>query len=239
MFLERKKTVKIKNKIMLLTAGVITILMYSTTTSHAALQANGKSTKTDLMNNWLLNIRKMEATGGTLGLSDTINTTNLTSSASESNNLDIHMELNTEYGAMAILSASSYGNPNKINSGETTTGNKSGVYINLNKEWVAAAGKSVANGSVPNFANANSKYKNIYDKDSYVTKRGDALVETKGWHGSNSSEWLDGNGESGFVRAASGSVFSYNGVRGNWNGYAILTKSYNATRAVVVIGNGL
>ena len=48
------------------------------------------------------------------------------------------MEKNTEYGAMAILSASSYGNQSKIESGGTTTGNKSGVYINLNKEWVSA-----------------------------------------------------------------------------------------------------
>ena len=50
-------------------------------------------------------------------------------------NLDIHMEKNTEYGAMAILSASAYGNQNVIGDGETTTGNKSGVYMKLNKEW--------------------------------------------------------------------------------------------------------
>lgn len=221
-----------KTKLKLLICIVIVILMYIPTTSNAALQANGKSIKQDNVANWLLKIRKMEATGGTLGLQDTINTTDLTSTANQSNNLDIHMELNTEYGAMAILSASAYGNQNKINSGETTTGNKSGVYINLNKERVAAHGSSV--NSV--FSNVNSKYKNSYT-NTYVAKRGDAIGETAGWHSSSTSYWFDGSMRTGLIRAHGGSIFSYY-AHDTYDSMAFINKSW-ASRAVVVIGNGL
>lgn len=202
---------------------------------NAALQANGNSSKTDTIWNWLLNIRKMEETGGTLGLTDTINTTDLTSSASQSNNLDIHMQKNTEYGAMALLSASAYGNPNKINDGETTTGNKSGVYINLNNEWVSAGTIS----SVQQYTNANAKYKNIYTT-SYVARAGDAIAETAGWHGSGARTWIDYNNNSGLMRATSGSLFSYYGHSAPsyfYIGAAWYSMPYH-TRAVIVIGNG-
>lgn len=168
---------KILKTTMLTLVFATTLVLTNTVTSKAALQANGNTSKPDTIENWLLNIRKMEETGGTLGLTDTINTTDLTSSASTSNNLDIHMEKNTEYGAMAILSASAYGNQNKINSGETTTGNKSGVYINLNKEWVSAGSLT----GYAQFENANVKYKNAYTT-KYVAKVGDAISETAGWH---------------------------------------------------------
>lgn len=173
---------KTKNKIMLLTGMSIAILMCSATNSNAALQANGKSVKKAIVANWIKNVRQMEAVGGTLGLTDTINTTDLTSSATTSNNLDIHMELNTEYGAMAILSASSYGNQSKINDGETTTGNKSGVYININKELVASQAST---------GNYNPKYVNIYTT-KYAAKIGDAIEETKGWY--NRISYMEGSG---------------------------------------------
>lgn len=193
------------------------IMMYIPTRSKAGLQANGESVKQDSINNWLLNVRQMESSGGTLGLTDSINQTNLTSSAETSNNLDIHMEKNTEYGAMAILSASSYGKPDKVNDGETTTGNKSGIYININKEWVAAGALT----ELSRYVNANPRYKNYYT-NSYVAKYGDAIEETKGWHGSGASTWLIANGDynggnnnpnakSGLLRAYSGSIFSYFG----------------------------
>ena len=166
------------------------IMMYIPTRSKAGLQANGESVKQDSINNWLLNVRQMESSGGTLGLTDSINQTNLTSSAETSNNLDIHMEKNTEYGAMAILSASSYGKPDKVNDGETTTGNKSGIYININKEWVAAGALT----ELSRYVNANPRYKNYYT-NSYVAKYGDAIEETKGWHGSGASTWLIANGD--------------------------------------------
>lgn len=215
------------------------IMMYIPTKSKAALQANGESVKKDTINNWLLNVREMETSGGTLGLTDSINQTNLTSSAETSNNLDIHMEKNTEYGAMAILSASSYGKPDKVNDGETTTGNKSGIYININKEWVAAGSLTV----ISRYVNANSRYKNYYT-GSYVAKQGDAIAETVGWHGSGASTWISGphkNERSGLLRACSGSIFSYYGRGYEWtyeNHDADYVYSW-ATRAVVVIGEGI
>ena len=112
------------------------LIMIGAGDSKAVLQSNGNDGATYNLSDWMLNVRKMEELGGAMGLSETLNS-NLTSS-SDSNNIDVHMEKNTEYGALAILSASSYGNPNKINDGETTTGNATGVVMKLNNEWVAA-----------------------------------------------------------------------------------------------------
>lgn len=216
------------------------IMMYIPTKSKAGLQANGESVKQDSINNWLFNVRQMESSGGTLGLTDSINQTNLTSSAETSNNLDIHMEKNTEYGAMAILSASSYGKPDKVNDGETTTGNKSGIYININKEWVAAGALT----ELSRYVNANPRYKNYYT-NSYVAKYGDAIEETKGWHGSGASAWVGGyyTSQAGLLRAYNGSLFSYYGTEGNgmypWNRFDANCQKPWATRAVVVIGEGI
>ncbi len=103
----------------------------------AVLQSNGNTPVKYGLNNYIVNVRKMEALGGAMGLTETLND-NLTSTTS--NNIDVHMEKNTEYGAMAILSASNYGNPGRINNGETTTGNKSGIVINFNNEVTSVQG---------------------------------------------------------------------------------------------------
>ncbi len=200
--------------------------------ANAALQANGNGSKTDTIGNWLLNIRKMEETGGTLGLTDTINTTDLTSSASQSNNLDVHMQKNTEYGAMAILSASAYGNPNKINDGETTTGNKSGVYMKMNGEWVSAAEKDM--DLCPPVINSNNKYKNLYT--GYSTKIGDAIKDTKGWHSNVKKDaWISVPSYSGLIRAYTDSIFSFYGIG---NHMVTHYSTPRTTRSVIVIGNG-
>ena len=75
----------------------------------AALQANPNThvKKTATPTNWMNNIRKMEEANGAMGLSESLNS-DLTSK--ESNNIDVHMMRATEYGAIAILSASGYGN---------------------------------------------------------------------------------------------------------------------------------
>ena len=205
---------------------IIMIYLIIPNKTQGALQANGDTAKKDTMNNWMINIRNMQASGGALGLTDTINS-NLTS---ENKDLDIHMEKNTEYGAMIILSASSYGKPDKINDGETTTGNATGVVIKLNNDYgemVVAGGSSVGN-LVSNFNNALGRYKNIYG--SHV---GDAMTETNGWHGSGRCSWLYRNTYI-FTRATyKGSVFGY---VGDWN------QGHNnavATRAVVVVGSGI
>ena len=133
------------------------ILVFSTT-SKAALESNGNTPATKDVGSWLNSIRKMEAAGGTLGLSETINDTTLLST-SGSNSLDIHMEKNGEYGIMAILSASAYGNPNPVGDGETTTGNPTGIKINLNKEWVSAGTIT----SCAQYVNADARYKDVYE----------------------------------------------------------------------------
>lgn len=227
---------KIKEKLSIMGVSIILIgTIVSPIKSNAALQANGTTGTKANFDNWLLNIRKMEETGGTLGLLDTINTTNLTSSAEQKNNIDIHMQKNTEYGAMAILSASAYGNQKKINAGETTTGNKTGVYMYLNNEWVAAGELSAST----RFKNANEKYKNKYTLE-YVAKKGDAIKETEGWHGSQDLTWLNAD-RSGVLRSHAGSIFSYYGYSysGNFGyGYAANYENEWYSRAVIVVGNG-
>lgn len=214
--------------------------------TQGALQANGDTAKKDSINNWMINIRKMQSSGGALGLTDTINS-NLTS---ENKNLDIHMEKNTEYGAMVILSASSYGNPNKVNDGETTTGNETGVAMNINKEWTAMGCVELSN-YVANFKNALARYKNIYPA-GYAPKVGDAIQETQGWHGSvpNAGAVSWGNSSNawqrkfGILRGYSGGIFSYmmlaSGVAGNdgINADTYPTKPWYS-RAVVVVGSGV
>ena len=208
--------------------GVIlfTIVALITNKSNAALQSNGDAPATKNIGTWLLEVRKMQTSGGTLGLSDTIDTTTLTSN---NTNLDIHMEKNTEYGAMALLSASAYGKPDKINDGETTTGNKSGIYMNINKEWVAAGRLTQSI-----YANANNRYKNDYTT-TYSEKTGDAILN---WHGATNLKWIYSNGIDGLIRAYSGSIFSYNGYGLGDLGDALYTRLH-ATRAVIVNGSNV
>lgn len=170
---------KIKRKILILSILVLFITIQPNN-SKAALQSNGGTSVKKDRNQWILQIRQMQELGGTLGRTDTINTTNLMSNATD---LDIHMEKNTEYGAMAILSASSYGNPNKIQNGDTTTGNSTGIVID------GSVGEHVA--IYTSDLGLAKRYVNLYGV-SYVAKAGDAVSETAGWHGS-SSNWIDAN----------------------------------------------
>ena len=219
--------------------------MLSTGNVKAVLQSNGNTNATYDVGNWMTKIRQMESLGGAMGFSETLNS-NLTSS-SGSNNIDVHMQKNTEYGALAILSASSYGNPNKVESGQTTTGNVTGVVMKLNKEWVVA----VTNNTWISPANvAAARYKNVYQPKVYTAKVGDGIQGVVGWHGSGASTWITGWGDdylerNAVVRSYSGSIFSYyaygydNGGLENLNhwGDGYSGKSW-ASRAVVVMGEG-
>ena len=102
------------------------LLLINSINVQATLQANPNThnKKADSLGNWLTNFRKMEEANGAMGLKETLNS-DLTAS-SESNNIDVHMMKSTEYGAIAILSASGYGNPEILQNSEikTTTGNK-------------------------------------------------------------------------------------------------------------------
>lgn len=208
------------------------MVLNGTTSSKAVLQSNGNTGAIYNLSDWMINVRKMEELGGAMGLSETLNS-NLTSSSS-SNGIDVHMQKNTEYGALAILSASSYGNPNKVNDGETTTGNATGVVMKLNYEWVAAGTVNLAT----NYASAVGRYKNVAD-GTYYKRNGDAITETRGWHGSWTSTWIYDIDASGLVRAGSGSIFSYDG-KGTAYGdrFARYDIPYSS-RAVIVQGKGI
>ena len=219
------------------------MVLNGTTSSKAVLQSNGNTGATYNLNDWMVNVRKMEELGGAMGLSETLNS-NLTAS-SDSNNIDVHMQKNTEYGALAILSASSYGNPNKINSGETTTGNVTGVVVRLNWEWVAAGTSSGGN----NYNTAAGRYKNIYTP-SYVKKIGDAILETRLWGSNNEDNFLWALGGSrGIVRSydrkwsGTSSIFTYTtaGLQGDGSmgTYDADSKYAYRSRAVIVQGEGI
>lgn len=204
----RKKSKKMIVMSMILGLGVI----LQVNTAEAALQSNPSGTPiTANLNDWVYYTRQMQATGGTLGLTDSISDTDLTSS---NKNLDIHMQKNTEYGAVAILSASAYGNPEKIVDGGTTTGNSSGVVMRLNGEWTASG---ATNTSVWAMQVAAKRYWNTYTADGGSAKKGDATGETAWWHGSSYATWLAHpcdwhNGQiqnTGLIRARGGSIFSY------------------------------
>lgn len=87
------------------------------------------------------------------------------------------------------------------------------------------------------FNTANAKYKNIYIRNNYVAKSGDAIEETKGWHNSKKFTWL-GNEYGILLRAYSDSIFSYYG--GCYGASDNIDANYDkswTTRACIVIGN--
>lgn len=221
---------------LIITIILLSMILIPFSTVKAGLQANPNThyKKADILNNWMLNMRKMEETGGAMGLNETLNA-DLTSS-SESNNIDVHCVRSTEYGAVAILSASGYGNQQKLQEStiKTTTGNKTGVYFSgANWEYVAGGNEA----SVPN--GANSIYYDSYSKDINITKVGDAMGTAttenpgcRGWHSASMFTW-----------------FRYNNyfVRGNGGLFSIYTMNYNGNgetniacgRGVAVCGVGL
>ena len=217
---------------------LMSMILITPTISQAALQSNGDTAVTYTIDQWIWQVREMQGAGGTLGLTDTMEYENEDKYLTSNNpNLDIHMEKNTEYGAMAILSASSYGNPNPIANGETTTGNSTGVTINFNNEWVSA-GCSELGSRFVNFAKAVGRYKNIYTL-TYEAKAGDAIKETQRWHGTKLPTWLKTANVDGLARGNNDSVFMYQATR-QWDSYQNKFSARRlGTRAVVVVGTGI
>ena len=221
-------------------------IMLIPTKAHAALQSNGNSAVTKNFESWLLQIRQMQSAGGTLGLSDTINTSDL---SSNNTNLDIHMEKNTEYGGYVLLSASAYGNPNKITDGQTTTGNATGIVMKINGEWTAS-GSGLNSSALAKSAKGRyivRDYTPNYNGSASITGSthvGDA-INTGSWHGASNNGWLTWETSSALVRAYSGSIFSYNGTgrdgagRGSVYDGIGYYKTGHYSRAIVVVGAGV
>ena len=198
------------------------MVLNGTTSSKAVLQSNGNDGATYNLNDWMVNVRKMEELGGAMGLSETLNS-NLTSS-SDSNNIDVHMMRTTEYGAIAILSASGYGNSKTLQNSsiKTTTGNKTGVYFTgTTWEWNAGG----LQGYI--FRGVNAKYYDSYTGSSSSAKVGDA-IGCRGWHSASTSNWVTENNP--YFARDNGGLFS---IDDDDNGVAY------AGRGVAVCGAGL
>ena len=233
-----KKMKKLKQALVTSTL-VLGILTISGTISKAALQANPTThNKPQIAAGavWIQQIREMEKSGQTMGLNETINT-DLTSASS--NNIDVHMMRTTEYGAMAILSASGFGYSGRLQDApvKSTTGNVTGVYVTGNRwEWTAGVYSSTST------VGKDARYYDLYTINAQTSaKVGDALgLDTyttnpgcSGWHGASSANWL--NATSYGFRRGSGGMFSFHGSNtGNyWTSY-----SY-CGRGVAVVGTGL
>lgn len=184
------KKILLKIFIIILGIGIIAVTL-SSSQVQAAIQSNPNTHYIKQYRSiyWISYFRNMEKVGEALGLSETIDGTTLLST-SESNNLDSHMIKSTEFGAIAILSASGYGNPNilKNSTMQTTTGNETGVYItystySTNEENVAAG----TLGRI--FGGVDGRYYDEYTTTQDSAKVGDALGTAttvnpgcRGWH---------------------------------------------------------
>ncbi len=203
---------KIKNKILVLSIILFAVALIPAGQVKASLQANPNThnKKGDGVTNWMSNIRSMEKSGEAMGLSETLNT-DLTAS-SDSNGIDVHMMKSTEYGAIAILSASGYGNPSTLQNSKvkTTTGNKTGVYFSgANWEFVAGG----LQGSI--FRGVNSKYYDSYTGSQTSAKVGDALgtstTENPGctrWHSASEGSMVHDSSYCYLLRGKGG-LFSF------------------------------
>lgn len=235
---------KLKKQMIIVSMIIILYWLLQPSCVSAAFQANGGTPALKTLNDWIALVRIMQVAGGALGLTDELtydaNVTGGNNWTSNNKNLDIHMEKNTEYGALALLSASSYGNPNIIANGETTTGNKTGVYMYINGERVAAG---TSNTKATYMYTAAKRYwddygSNTYNKGNvgyltYETKIGDAAGDNVGlWHNASNVSWMYAEGGGyisgtqqpgdaavprvGLRRASSGSIFSHNGYGFSW-----------------------
>lgn len=211
--------------------------------SKATLQANPNThvKKVDLLANWITNARNMEKQGEALGLSETLNS-DLTAS-SENNGIDMHMMKSTEYGGIAILSASGYGNPQTLQQSaiKTTTGNKTGVYF-TGTDWEYVSGG--LEGSIPN--GVNPIYYDKYTGDSNITKVGDALGTAttanpgcRGWHSAANFRWIGDPRVPYLIRGAS-ALFSASAIGYYYGSNYLADVGINSCgRGVAVCGEGL
>ena len=183
----------------------------------------------------------METSGQTMGLNEILND-DLTPTSS--NNIDVHMLKSTEYGAMAILSASGFGYSGKLQDApvKSTTGNVTGVYITGTRdEWTAG----VCEAST---VRKDARYYDLYTINNQTSaKVGDALgLDTytnnpgcAGWHGASFSitqSWINSE-KRGFVRGLNGIFFFH--AWASYDGYYEWTTNSYCGRGVAVAGSGL
>ena len=233
-----KNTKKLKQALVTSTL-LLGMLTIGGTSSQAALQANAtthNAPKGATGASWIQSIREMEKSGQTMGLNETINT-DLTPTTS--NNIDVHMMRATEYGAMAILSASGFGYSGKLQDApvKSTTGNVTGVYVLGNRyEWTAGVGSTSTVGKDARYYDlykigdlTSAKIGDAAGLDTYTTNPG-----CMSWHGAFCA-WFETDG-CGLLRGGRG-MFSHGGR--NMCNAAAWTSYNHYGRGVAVVGTGL
>ena len=169
-----------KKKILITTGVIIIIILLLTIlqgkVNAATLQSNPKTyyKNRDSAENWMKSIRTMEFSGGAMGLSEKVNGDQ--TFKENSNNIDVHMMRNTEYGAIAILSVSGYGNSKTIPNStvKSTTGNETGVYYNTIKNTDNYCEFTAGGFYGKIYRTIDKRYYDAY-ADIGITKIGDAL----------------------------------------------------------------
>ena len=227
---------KTKLKVMISIIIALCIIAISNTVQ-ANYQSNNGTKKTEQATTWVTGVRRMEAVNNVMGLTETINANGTFSG--ESNNIDVHMMKGTEFGTMAILSASKeYGKQGSgtdryVKNGtgtalKTTTGNISGIYFdnnNIGREWMAA-------GNADFLLGVASRYRNNYNNSTTSVIAGDAM-NIGNWHSKNSSSRTSSVAAGYYrfinVNDTTSSIFTYSNA-----GYT----SAVATRAAIVNGKG-
>lgn len=173
--------------------------------------------------------RKMEAKGGVLGLSESINST--TYIGTTGNGIDAHMALNTEWGAIALLTDSGYGIGKGISgkSTKTSTDNATGVYNLADGTWeyVASTYSGTTSSYNEKMRGADARYFSSYS--SQTPKAGDALQCTN-WLSASYTSWTYASFP--VFRRGFGGLFGFSGGTGSGD-------SISGSRAVVVCGAGL
>lgn len=229
-----KEKTKLQTKLTALAVTLFAAAVLPTGHVKAALQSNPNTQYKTNYNptTWMTQIRQIETSGNAMGLSETLDTTSLIAT-SESNGIDVHMMKSTEYGAIAILSASGYGNPQTLQSSsvKTTTGNKTGIYFSgSNWEWVAGG----LEGSI--FSGVNSRYFDTYSGGQASARIGDALGSASttnpgcaGWHSASNSYWVDSSVP--YFARGSGGLFGFV--------YGSNASDISCARGVAVVGAGL
>lgn len=222
---------KVKIMILFIVLGMLLIIPNS---AHAGYQSKpGEALTGKYADVHFVGCRKMETSGGVLGLEEGLND-DYTGTTVGGNGIDAHMALNTEWGTIALFTNSQYGVKTGISgqkNDSTSTGNATGIYglANSTAETVASSydGQTAVYGAT--IRSANERYFNNYA--SQTTKAGDAL-ECQKWLGADVNGWITA-GRPVFLRNFSYTLFGFSYSGGGSN------LGMGSTRAVVVCGAGL
>ena len=142
------------------------IMLISTTGAYANFQIRPDRSQCKYsLASFIYSVRGMEADGQVMGLNETYDSSTL-KATSDSNNIDVHLTKNTEFGATLLLSASpKYGKQGegtnsyidqKTTTGiATTTGNQYGVYQmgSSGGDWEWVAGGSATTNYLDKYYN--------------------------------------------------------------------------------------